>query len=83
VILSSGPETYIQTASREGGYILERRDGDSHRHFHAVRRSAAPIEASASNSIFTFEEVREAFMAYATEAPMPDFLRWEGMHLGK
>ena len=82
VILESGPETYIQTASRDGGYILEMREGDSQRHFQAVRRSGAPIDASGSTSIFTFEEVREAFMAYATEGPMPHFLVWERMHFG-
>lgn len=82
VILESGPETYIQTASCDGGYILETREGDSQRHFQAVRRSRTPIEASGSNSVFTFEEVREAFMAYATEAPIPHFLVWERMHLG-
>jgi hypothetical protein len=83
VILESGPETYIQTASRDGGgYILEMREGDSERHFHAVRRSGPSSEASGSNSIFTFEEVRETFMAYATEAPMPHFVRWESMQLG-
>lgn len=82
VILESGPETYIQTASRDGGYILEMREGDSQRHFQAVRRSEAPIDASGSTSIFTFEEMREAFMAYATESPMPHFLAWEHMHIG-
>jgi hypothetical protein len=84
VILASGPETYIQTASRDGGgYILEMREGDSRRHFQAVRRSGLPTEASGSNPIFTFEEVREAFMSYAIEAPIPHFLGWESMQLGK
>jgi len=31
--------------------------------------------------IFTFEEVRDAFMAYASEAPMPHVVLWERMHL--
>jgi len=81
VILEAGPETYIQTASRDGGYILEMRDGDNQRHFQAIRRGVAAKAVSDSNSIFTFEEVREAFMAYASEAPMPPFLKWEGMPL--
>lgn len=83
VILESSPETYIQTAFRDGGYILEMRDGDGQRHFHAVRRSGAPTAAKDLNSVFTFEEVREAFIAYATEFPMPHFLIWERMHLAE
>src|SRR3546814_13192425 len=37
VILEAGPETYIQTASREGAYIVEKRDGGSFEHFRALR----------------------------------------------
>lgn len=81
VILESDPETYIQTASRDGGYILEKRDGDNQRHFQALRRGVVPIATCGSNSVFTFEEVREAFMAYASRTPMPPFVTWESMHL--
>lgn len=81
VILESGPETYIQTTFRDGGYILEMRDGDKLRHFQAKRRSVAPKSPSESHSMFTFEEVREAFIAHASEAPTPPFLTWERMHL--
>jgi hypothetical protein len=83
VILELGPETYIQTASSDGGYILEMREGDDQRHFQATRRGVAPAAASGSNSIFTFEEAREAFMAYASEAPIPHFLMWKRMDLAK
>lgn len=81
VILESGDETYIQTAPREGGYILEKREGDNERHFQAIRQSQGRTAAIDLNSVFTFEEVREAFMAYASEAPTPHFLKWERMHL--
>lgn len=81
VILESGPQIYIQTASRDGGYILEKRDGDNERHFQARRRAVVPIAPGASNDVFTFEEVREAFMAYASGATMPPFVTWERMHL--
>jgi hypothetical protein len=37
--------------------------------------------ASSSNTIFTFDEAREAFMAYASEAPMPPFIAWERVRL--
>lgn len=80
VILESGPENYIQTKFHDGGYVLEMRNGDKERHFRAIRRHVAPKSPSDSPSIFTFEEVREAFIAYASEAPMPPFLTWERMH---
>src|SRR3546814_20941182 len=37
VILEAGPETYIQTASRHGGYIVEKREGGRFGHFRALR----------------------------------------------
>lgn len=83
VILEAGPETYIQTAGRDGGFILEIREGDNQRHFRAIRRPNAPIAAEDQNDIFTFEEVCEAFVAYATEAPMPHFLIWERLLLAE
>lgn len=83
VILELGPETYIQTASRNGGYVLETRKGDGLRHFHAIRRNVAPTAGGDLNSIFTFEEVREAFMAYASEAPMPHWLIWDRVELAE
>lgn len=75
VILAAGAETYIQTAFRGGDYILERRDGDGRSHVQARRRDD-PSEVT-----FTFEEVSEAFMAYADETPPPDFVVWEPLHL--
>lgn len=79
VILASAPETYLQTAFRDGGYILERRDGDAQRHLRALRRAVPPTRSS--DAVFSFEEVREAFMAYASETPMPPFVVWEPMQL--
>jgi hypothetical protein len=81
VILEAGQEAYIQTAPSDGGYILEKRDGDKQRHFQAVRRAVARSSSARSRTIFTFEEVHEAFMAYASGAPMPLFIAWEQMHL--
>lgn len=78
-ILSSAPETYMQTAFRDGGYIIEKRDGGDQRHFRALRRT--PLSKGHSDAVFSFEEVRETFMAYASEAPMPPFLIWEPMQL--
>lgn len=81
MILSSSPQTYIQTAFREGGYILEKQEGGSERHFEAVRQGIALPATDDAKFIFTFEEAREAFIAYATNSPMPLSLRWERMYL--
>jgi hypothetical protein len=81
VILSSGPETYIQTAFCDGGYVLEMREENGEKHFQAVRRGVATTAADSSNTILTFEEVLEAFMAYASEAPLPTSLMWKRMDL--
>lgn len=79
VILSSDEEMYLQTVSRCGGYIIERRDGDKQRHFQAIRQISNPTTRVNLNVIFTFEEVHEVFIAYATGSPMPHFLTWECM----
>lgn len=81
VILEAGPEAYIQTASRDGGYIIEKREGDRLKHFRAARRNGNPMIAGRRSDIFDFEEVREIFMAYASAAPAPFFLTWERMLL--
>jgi hypothetical protein len=82
VILLSAPENYIQTAFRDGGYVLEKREGCREQHFEAKRRSATTSASNDAKSALTFEEVREAFVAYASEGATPPFLRWERMHLG-
>lgn len=79
VILASAPETYIQTAFRDGGYIIEKRDGDAQSHFRALRLMGP--SARSSDPVFSFEEVRATFMAYASEAPTPPFLTWVSMQL--
>jgi len=81
VILESGPETYIQTAFRHGGYVVEKREGNGQEHFRALRRTNNPVTAKRPNDVFDFEEAREIFMAYASGASAPLFLTWERMLL--
>jgi hypothetical protein len=81
LILGFAPKTYIQAAARNGGYIVEKREGDARRHFRALRRSAAPGSGGDRNAILRFEEVRETIMAYASEAPLPRYLTWERMRV--
>jgi hypothetical protein len=78
VVLEKDPETYLQTASRDGSYIIEMREGDDQRHFQAVRRGAAP---TAPERTFSFEEVLEACLAYSSDMTMPHYLTWEQLHL--
>lgn len=77
VILSSAPEDYIQTTFRDGDYVLEKREGSNEQHFEAKRRSVAASDATDAKSLLTFEEVREAFIAYASEDSMPTTIFWE------
>lgn len=48
----------------------------SQRHFHGVRRREIPTRIDDPKT-FTFEEVYETFVAFASDSPMPRFLRWE------
>jgi len=81
VILESGPETYMQALSHNGGYIVEKREGNSLKHFRAARAAGDPAVAERSNYVFDFDEARDIFMAYASAAPMPKPLLWERLDL--
>lgn len=81
VILASAPENYIQTAFRDGGYLLEKREGSKEQHFEARGRSVPATASKDAKSTLTFEEVRDAFIAYASGVAMPPFITWERMHL--
>lgn len=81
VILDTGPETYMQTAFRDGRYFIEMRDGNKLSHFRALRHHDNHAFSKTDDDLFDFEEVREAFMAYAAKGPTPHFIRWEIMHL--
>ena len=83
VILALAPENYIQTAFRDGGYLLEKREGSKEKHFSARCRRVATAARNDAKSVLTFEEVREAFMAYACGGAMPPFITWERMHLAE
>lgn len=80
VILAEGEERYIQTASCDGGFVLEKRDGDGQRHFQAVRNALGPTPQQGSNSVFSFEEAREVLLAHTFGATTPLFVVWERMH---
>jgi hypothetical protein len=80
LILSEGPETFMQTALQDGSFVIEIREGDHLNHYRAVRTDNPAVEDTARGA-FTFEEVLEAFLAYGTDGPTPGFLKWEKMSL--
>lgn len=81
VLLESSPENYMQTAIRDGSYVIEKREGSSLAHFKAVRRTGARVTGGSSAELFNFEEVLETFLAYASGAEAPTFLAWEPLQL--
>lgn len=80
LILSAAPDVYIQTAFKNGGYVIEERKGGS-MHFEALRADDDTASESIPHNIFTFDEVYQTLLAFATDAPTPDFLRWQRMYL--
>lgn len=80
MIIDSGPQDYLQTASRNGGYILEVRKGGPDEHYQAIRNEKLIMDPTKSHEIFTFEEISEAMTAYVAGYPMPNFLRWQPLN---
>ena len=75
MILGSAPDTYIQVAGENGGFIIEKRNGSHRMHFRAVRHDDPSI------AIFTVDEAVAVLVAWAAETPMPDFVKWERMEM--
>jgi hypothetical protein len=75
-------QAYIQTAVRDGGYMLEMRDGNRLRHYRARRRGLLPAAlAGCTDRIFSFDETLEVLIAYGSDIAMPHFVNWEPMRL--
>lgn len=74
LILSSDDEIYMQAASVHGGFIIERRDGDQARHFHAHRQDE-PVRKQPA--VFSFEDAMAVIGAYVSDKPTPAFIRWK------
>jgi hypothetical protein len=76
-ILGTGEQTYIQTAARDGGFVVERRDGGGHAHHRAVRRTRRSPPFAQPHDLFDQVEVNALFIAYAAAGPDPSFVSWE------
>lgn len=79
LIIESDQEDYMQTACRDGSYILEVRKGGPDAHFRAVRSDPAFSDRSESHDSFTYEEVSAAIASQVAGVPLPNFLRLEPM----
>jgi hypothetical protein len=77
LILSTGPQAYLQTLLQNDGFVLERRDSDRMHHFKAVRRGAGVSE----RDVFTFEETLAAMIAYGSRSELPQSIDWERLVL--
>lgn len=77
LIIESDEQTYLQTAWRKGGYILEVRKGGPSEHYRAVRSRTGE---SAQGEIFTYEEVSEAMESYVSGGLLPSFLEFKPIY---
>lgn len=78
LILERGPDIYIQAAERDGGFVLEKREGGRRAHFRAARLDAP----SHAPGLFTFDEALDGCLAYASNGASPGVIRWEPANAG-
>lgn len=81
MIIESGPQDYLQTAFRDGQYILEVRRGGPREHYQALRNGRVSGGSKKAADTFTYEEISQAMTAYVTGSPMPSFLRLHPMEM--
>lgn len=81
LIIETGPQNYIQTAVRDGSYILETRKGGPTEHYRAVRLGKPRGQSGNVREHFTFEEIQEMLNAYMSGEDVPHFIQWQPMQL--
>ncbi len=79
LIIESAPQDYLQTACRDGGYILEVRKGGPGKHYQAVRNGRALGGPITAIDTLTYEEVSAAMASYVVGDPVPALLRLQPM----
>lgn len=79
LIIETSTQNYIQTASRDGAYILEARNGGPTEQYRAVRVQNTGERSSDAGDSFTFDEIQQALVAYVSGENMPRFMRWQPM----
>lgn len=79
LIIEAGPQDYLQTVCRDGGYLLEVRRGRAEEHYQAFRNGWVVGSSAKADDILTFEEVNSAMVSYALGEALPSFLRLQAM----
>lgn len=73
-VLALSERYYMQSAASDGGFVLEKREGNATAHFAAKRLDG-------SGAIFSAEEITEAFLGYLEGQIETPGVRWEQMDL--
>ena len=79
MIVETAPQDYLQTACRDGGYILEVRKGGPGEHYQVVRNGGAVGGPAKANDTLTYEEVSAAMASYVVGDSLPSLLRLQPM----
>jgi len=79
LILERRSEVYMQATARDGGFVVEKREGGRREHFRAVRSGIPPI--GGDRTLFSFEETVDACLNYATDGAVSGTVGWEPMKL--
>ncbi|MBU0669017.1 MAG: hypothetical protein KJ703_05505, partial [Alphaproteobacteria bacterium] len=79
LIVEAGPQDYLQTASHDGGYILEVRKGGPGEHYRAIRNNGSVRGPEKAKEKFTFEEVSAAIAAYISGESLHSLLSLQPM----
>jgi hypothetical protein len=75
MIIESAPQDYLQTACRDGGYILEVRKGSPGEHYQAIRNGGAAGGPAKTSDTLTYEEVSAAMASYVVGDCLSSHLR--------
>lgn len=79
MIIEAAPQDYLQTACRDGGYILEVRKGGPGEHYQAVRNAGAADSFVKTNDTLPYEDVSAAIASYVVGEALPSYLRLRPM----
>jgi hypothetical protein len=89
-ILGKSPDTYLQAAAADNGFIIERRDGGFDRHFYAAHPGAhPPLRAEPllipagdrGQDRFGEDDLLDIFTAYFCGGAMPSHIDWVRMDM--
>ena len=90
VVVSKGPQDYIQTYHETKGFILEKREGSAEQHYRGNNFAVSPSLAEfpklwerlldigpRRSRHFDDKEIAAAFCAYLENSPYPATIQWQ------